>query len=269
MSRKTMPAGRKSSATTGQIKKSKPKDRISVPTTKASRQDGSMPQKALTGPQKTVTQPQKTVTQSQKVSTKPQGAAVASVTKERSGRTAEASRPQVIPADTLAKVEANIAAAVESLNNQMNAAMGAMTELAAAQRGRGEDYLRTAPLDRATATFQRLVGEVLDDHLVEMLPILIALRCEMAEKAGHSAQKPDDDFFRRGTEMLDQVLSTARVSRYDARVGETFDPLIHVAVGEVRREDLADGAVAEFLQPGFRTARGKIVMPAKVKVNRR
>jgi molecular chaperone GrpE (heat shock protein) len=197
------------------------------------------------------------------------GAGTTAVAEPPPGRTAKPVSGPVLPAQILAKAEANIAAAIESLNNQMNTAMATMTELAVAGRARGEDYLRTAPLDRATATFQRLVGEVLDDHLVEMLPTLIALRGEMADKVRAAGHTSDHEFFRRGTEMLDQVLSSVGVNQYDARPGEAFDPLIHMAVGETRRDDLTDGAVAEFLQPGFRTARGKIVAPAKVKVNRR
>jgi hypothetical protein len=248
MSKKTIPAGRKTSVPAEQITKAKSKVQIAVSSSKGSKRDASMPQKALNTDR---------------------GPGTAMVADVRIGRTAKPAEAKALPADVLAKAEANIAAAIESLNNQMNTAMTTMTELAYAQRGRGEDFLRTAPLDRATATFQRLVGEVLDDHLVEMLPTLVALRGEMAEKARTPGQKTDDGFFHRGTEMLDQVLSTARVSQYDARPGEAFDPLIHMAVGETHREDLTDGAIAEFLQPGFRTARGKIVAPAKVKVNRR
>ncbi|HVP12422.1 MAG TPA: nucleotide exchange factor GrpE [Phycisphaerae bacterium] len=247
MPKKTVPTSRKPSAPTGQTSKAKPKVQITQPSVKSKR-DASMPQKAL------------------------RASRAGSTALAAGGQARPAAQPagrQTLPAESLAKAEANIAAAIESLNTQMNAAMATMTELAVAQRGRGEDYLRTAPLDRATATFQRLVGEVLDDHLVEMLPTLIALQGEMAEKARTPNQRSDDDFYRRGTEMLDQVLSTAQVKQYDARPGEAFDPLIHLAVGETHRGDMTDGVVAEFLQPGFRTARGKIVAPAKVKVNRR
>ena len=51
--------------------------------------------------------------------------------------------------------------------------------------------------------------------------------------------------------------------------GDEFDPLIHLAIGEDHRAELPDGAVAESLQPGFRTTGGKVIAQAKVKVNRR
>jgi hypothetical protein len=251
MSKKTITAGRKATAPTSQTSKAKAKTQHAPTNGRTTKRDASMPQRAVSGGR---------------------GANVTAVAEPRPSRPVVSADPQTLPANILAKAEANIAAAIESMNNQMNAAMATMTELAAAQRGTGEDaYLRTAPLDRATATFQRLVGEVLDDHLVEMLPTLVSLRGEMADKAhgGTGSPRNDDEFYRRGTEMLDQVLSAARVSRFDARTGEAFDPLIHLAVGETHRPDLADGAVAEFLQPGFRTARGKVIAPAKVKVNRR
>ena len=175
------------------------------------------------------------------------------------------------PTDVLARAEADLSAVIDSMNSQMNAAMSTLTELAVAQRGRNEPVIRTAPLDRVTAVFQRLVGEVVEEQLAELLPTIVALRSEMAQRLGEPsrADSPEKDFFERGTGMLDQVLSNAGVREFDAREGEAFDPLIHLAVEETRRDDLGDATVAEWLQPGFRTARGKVITPARVKVNRK
>ncbi|MFH1420317.1 MAG: nucleotide exchange factor GrpE [Planctomycetota bacterium] len=176
----------------------------------------------------------------------------------------------VAPTDVLAKAEADIGAVIESLNTQMTIALGTLTELAVSQRGREEAVIRTAPIDRATATFQRIVAEVVDDQLAEMLPLLVDLRNEMVDwRHGDEDSSGDDDFVQRATELLDRVLTTARVTRFDARPGEPFDPVIHLAVGETHRDDLADGAVAESLRSGFRGARGNVLSPARVKVNRR
>lgn len=176
--------------------------------------------------------------------------------------------PTVQPDDVLARAEADITAAIDSLNNRMNQAVTSLTELAVAQRGPQEAVVRTAPLDRATATFQRLIREVVDDQLAEMLPPLIALRNEMASYEGCS-DSGDDTLSSRGRETIDQILAGADVLPFHPRVGETFDPLIHLAVGESSREDLPDGAVTEAFQPGFRSARGKVFQTARVKVNRR
>ena len=137
-------------------------------------------------------------------------------------------------AGLIARAEADITAAIEAMNNQMNSAMSRLTELAAAQCGKGHAVVRTAPLDRATATFQRLVAEVIDDQLAEMLPPLISLRNECAQRSnGNSQEAADDDFALRGKETLDHVLSLAGVQSYEPRLGEPFDPLIHLAVGGV------------------------------------
>lgn len=173
-------------------------------------------------------------------------------------------------AGLLARAEADITAAIEAMNNQMNSAMSRLTELAAAQSGKGHAVVRTAPLDRATATFQRLVAEVLDDQLAEMLPPLISLRNECAQRVnGNGQEMTDDDFAQRGKETLDHVLTLAGVQSYEPRLGEPFDPLIHLAVGESHSSELAANTVGKTVQPGFRSARGKVLVAAKVLVNRR
>ena len=176
-----------------------------------------------------------------------------------------------VSAEVLAKAEADISAAIDSLNQQMNSAITTLTALAVAQRGQTEAVVRTMPLDRATAMFQRLVSEVVDEQLAEMLPPLVSLRNEITHRARQDGSRDSvaDDFHHRGAELLDQVLAGAGVSRYEVRLGVSFDPVIHLAVGETHRDDLADGVVSEAFQPGFRTARGKVISPAKVKVNRR
>ncbi len=181
------------------------------------------------------------------------------------------------PAGLLAQAEADLTALLESLNGHMATALNAITELAVAQRGQHQPIVRSKPIDRATAMFQRLITEVLDDRLGEVLPTLVALRSEMSQRARYSAspasagsnQPADGEFFERGTAMLDQILDTLEVHAFEPHTGDPFDPLIHLAVGQTIRDDLADGALTEVLQPGFRTARGKVIVAARVKVNRR
>jgi len=172
--------------------------------------------------------------------------------------------------EVLRRVENDVATAIDTLS-QMNAALAGLTELAIANGGRGKAVVRTAPIDRATAMFQRLVAEVVDDRLAEMLPPLVALRNEMTQystaHAGHD--RPDSDFCQRASETLDHVLALANVQSYQARIGDPLDPLIHLAVGETERSDLDNGTVAEQIAPGFRSAHGKVIVPAKVLVNRR
>lgn len=196
-----------------------------------------------------------------------------STIKEPAPTKAPARSSALTPANILSRAEADLTQLLESLNAQMTTAMHAFTELAVSHRGHHEAVIRTKPIDRATAAFQRIITEVLDERLSEFLPTLVALRSEMNLRAKTAAEAADSDghagFFARGTEMLDQVLHQAEVNPFEPRVGEPFDPLIHLAVGEVSREDLAGGAVAEVLQVGYRTARGKVIVAARVKVNRR
>jgi molecular chaperone GrpE (heat shock protein) len=176
------------------------------------------------------------------------------------------------PAAILARAEEDMTRLLESLNTQMTAAMHAFEELAAAQRGGHEAIIRTKPIDRATAMFQRLVSEIVDDRFGEFLPTLVALRDEMEQRGraeGDGAESLHGEFFARGTEMLDQVLSSAEVQAYMPKVGDAFDPLIHLAVGETFQGELPEGVVSEAFQHGFRTVRGKVIQPARVKVNRR
>lgn len=195
----------------------------------------------------------------------------------KTARTPEA-RPRDVdnsPTVLLTRAEEDMGRLLESLNNQMTAAMHAFEELAAVHRGPHETVIRTKPIDRATAMFQRLVTEIMDERFGEMLPTLVALRAEMDQRAraegfdGDGAESAHGEFFARGTQMLDQVLANADVQAFQPRAGDAYDPLIHLAVGETHRDDLPDGVVSETFQEGYRTARGKVIQTARVKVNRR
>ena len=163
--------------------------------------------------------------------------------------------------------EQDVIAAISKLGAQIAAARATLDELTVAHGDHGQSAVRTLPADRAAATFQRLVTEAVDDRFGQMLPPLIALRHELAQHAAEGGS-PNDDLCKHGVETLNHVLSLAKVDAYEVRVGEPYDPLIHFAVDETHRPNLPEGVVAEPLQPGFRTARGKVLVPAKVKVNR-
>lgn len=197
----------------------------------------------------------------------------ASAPVEGTAKTSGGVRPATSPAKLLERAEEDMTKLLESLNTQMTAAMHAFTELAASHRGKHEAVIRTKPLDRATAMFQRLVTEVLDERVGEILPIIVALRVEMGQRAsmldGAADAESRVEFFIRGSEMLDQVLANVDVHAYEPHVGSAFDPLIHLAVGETHRDDLANDVVCEVLQAGYRSARGKVIYAARVKVNRR
>ena len=90
-----------------------------------------------------------------------------------------------------------------------------------------------------------------------------------AEAAGKAL--PPSDPLRRGLELLGRELETVMRSVGFvpvARVGDSFRPEEHEAVGEiVATTDVSDGAVAEIVQQGYRF-QGGLLRPAKVLVAR-
>lgn len=70
--------------------------------------------------------------------------------------------------------------------------------------------------------------------------------------------------FRLIYNNLIQVLERAGVREFDA-LHKPFDPRFHMAVGQVEREDLAAGAVAEVLQKGYHLD-DTVIRPASVLV---
>ena len=163
--------------------------------------------------------------------------------------------------------EQDVVAAITKLGAQIAAARATLDELTSNHGNDSHGALRILPADRAAATFQRLVTEAVDDRVGPMLPPLIALRNDLAQRTAEDGST-SDELYQHGVETLNHVLSLAEVEAYEVRIGEPYDPLIHLAVDETHRTDLAEGVVAEALQPGFRTARGKVLVAAKVKVNR-
>lgn len=248
-------------------------------TQKSAGQTTESPSKSVKSPSKSVSE---TASDASAVSKKKKTKTTARKTKSFAGSGSSVGAEQA--AELIDQLESGIATALDRLHGQVNDALGRLAEVSSTSgdpgppvgmedtRGVGGDVL-----ERASASFQRMVTEVLEDQHAEMLPPLIALRQELVSRArmngnGKAAEATDDeedDFAQRGTETLDHVLTLAGVSRYEPREGERFDSLIHLAVGESHREDLDDGAVARVLQPGFRSRRGRIVAAAKVLVNRR
>lgn len=172
--------------------------------------------------------------------------------------------------DPLVRAEQGLKAAIEALNLHMNTALGAMTEIVHLRGGQEASAVRAAPLDRASAAFRRLIADVVDHQFAEILPPLVALRNEIAGNCADSnASEGERELRTRVLETLDHVFALAGIECYEARVGESFDSLIHLAVGEAHRSDLANGAIVEQFQPGFRFVNGRIISPAKVSLNRR
>ncbi len=176
-------------------------------------------------------------------------------------------RPEKDPLD---RVEQGLKAAIEALHLHMNAALGVVTEMVHIRGGRETSSVRADPLDRASAAFRRLVADVVDHQFAEILPPLVALRNEVAGNCAHlNLTEGEKELRIRVMETLDHVFALAGIESYEARAGESFDSLIHLAVEEAHRSDLANGTIVEQFQPGFRFVNGRIISPAKVSLNRR
>lgn len=206
-----------------------------------------------------------------KVTTKPTAKAASSTTRKTQSQAVQKAPSSTVAARAAeaepAGMDNELQATLLSLDRQLKSVLTKVTALTSMPVSETRDGVRTVPLERATATFQRLIADIVEDQHAELLPPLIALREEMAQRAGEG--QDGDDFFMRGMQTLDHVLALVEVQAFEPRIGEPFDSLIHLAVGESRNVELAEGVVAEVVRQGRRTARGKIVAPARVLVNRR
>lgn len=91
---------------------------------------------------------------------------------------------------------------------------------------------------------------------------------EIARRATTEAQ-PLAEHLNICVQSLGAVLTDLGVESFEAERNEAFDPVIHQAVGDASRDDIDANAVASSVAQGFRSARGQVLLPALVKVNRR
>ena len=131
--------------------------------------------------------------------------------------------------------------------------------------------VESTPLDRATAAFRKLVTDVVNAQLEQVLVPLIAIRCELDRHRQMQASEDGEllELLARTVAGLDDVLSSMGIVRYEVQPGEPFDSLIHMAVDEVHQPEMEDGRIAQVLQAGFKWAQGRVIAPARVVVNRR
>jgi molecular chaperone GrpE len=125
-----------------------------------------------------------------------------------------------------------------------------------------DNFRRRTERDRAVFR-----SEAEANLLRRLIPIVEGF--DNAEAAAKSL--PLSDPLRRGLELLgrelDAVLQSVGFAPV-ARVGDPFRPEEHEAVGETAGEkDVADGAIAEIVQQGYRF-QGGLLRPAKVLVAR-
>ena len=161
---------------------------------------------------------------------------------------------------------------VADLLRDVRAALDRLTEALGPRRA--PEPGEAPELDQALIAIRRVIGEVLDHALEQVMGPLVGIRLALSralQSAGASSG-PDGDALGRAVESsaeeLDRVLLRLGAESFRPVRGEYFDPLIHREAGETRQEGLEPGAIAEVLHPGFKTGRGRVIMPAAVTVNR-
>jgi len=117
-----------------------------------------------------------------------------------------------------------------------------------------------------------------EDILKKVVPVLdtLSLALNAAEKA--KAQSENEELFNskifqsfiQGVEMtskqFEQVLQSCGVE-FIAAKGQSFDPMMHEALGQSKTEGVEDNIITEEFQRGFKLG-GRVVRPAKVIVNK-
>ena len=117
-----------------------------------------------------------------------------------------------------------------------------------------------AVLEDSVSGVRRLLSEALERHLESVLGKLVALR-----RATAQAETPRSDIVAR----MDALLGDLGAGRFDGKVMDVVDPLIHTVLEERHMAGMPDGVIVEPLQPGFRTGRGLLLAKAGVAINRK
>jgi len=131
-------------------------------------------------------------------------------------------------------------------------------------------------LDEVAASFRRSVSEVIDRRLEELLPSVAGLYHRLYEES-RSLSVESEPIDRQDLQLLlsDAVQETGKIlkalggSSISPQVGEPYDPLIHLAVGEAASPGTGDGLVAGVVRPGTKSGRGRVLIPARVLLGRR
>jgi molecular chaperone GrpE len=99
--------------------------------------------------------------------------------------------------------------------------------------------------------------------LQELLPVLDAF-----ERALRSHDKPSDDEYRKGVELIYRqlwdTLSKNGLERIAAE-GKHFDPHFHEAIERVETQEYPDGAIIQVVQEGY-LFDGRVLRPSLVRV---
>jgi hypothetical protein len=130
-------------------------------------------------------------------------------------------------------------------------------------------------IDETAKAFGRAVADVVDRRLEEVLAPVAALyqRLQEEARAFAGAAPPTGEELKAVIEDsvadLRKILKSLGGDFIVPQAGEPYDPLIHLAVGETSVPGAEEGMIAGVVRPGYRSGRGRVVLPARVLVARR
>ena len=77
------------------------------------------------------------------------------------------------------------------------------------------------------------------------------------------------EFLTESLQKMGRILQDLGGGFISPQVGEPYDPVIHLAVGETEVPGAEEGTVAGVVRPGYKSSRGRVVLPARVLVGKR
>lgn len=206
----------------------------------------------------------------------------------------EANRPAAVASVVIAqaapvmeaawkRVEARVETAVQRVDKEVDRRVTVLEQKidaiaktqaqqgALAARDTAEPQSMDEELDQVARTMKRAFLESFERSSDRVaLPLVKVQRYieEIARRAATEAPALREHLSICAT-SLGAVLTDLGVETFEAEAAEAFDPIIHQCVGEAHREDAAANAVVRSVAPGFRSARGQVLAPALVTVNRK
>ncbi len=124
--------------------------------------------------------------------------------------------------------------------------------------------------------FTRSVSDLLDRKLEEIIPAVAGLYYRFEDELTALREEPDlpareylQEFLSESLQKMGRILQELGGGFISPQVGEPYDPVIHLAVGETEVPGGQEGIVAGVVRPGYKSSRGRVVLPARVLVGKR
>ncbi|MGQ9590115.1 MAG: nucleotide exchange factor GrpE [Planctomycetota bacterium] len=205
----------------------------------------------------------------------------------------KAPSPPEWPSSLVAEVETRIARGVEHLEAKLGEVSKSVREILARglaslappapppPKAEAPPGPPPAELEDLTASVRRAMAEAIDRKLEEVIGPAVSLYNRLRDEERALAKDPSSLNVREARKVLaeaaselEKILRVLGGEFIRPKLGEFYDPLIHLAVGEAKSARPGAGrgetaVVADVVTAGYRSARGKVVCPARVLVEKR